>query len=110
MFAADAQTLLRADSARVRKPLLAKKNIFELDHSRIGKKQRRVLVRNQRRAFNDGVASFSKEVQKGFANFVSGHLSFNRLLRKSVADQKLFGRCILAAARKPQRGEGFLER
>jgi hypothetical protein len=71
VLAADAQTFLRARGAGVGKPLLTEKNVFELDHAGIGKKQRRVFLRDQRRTSHHRVTLFNKVIQERFAYVVS---------------------------------------
>ena len=44
MLAADAQTLLRACRPHVGKLLHAQKDILKLDHTGVGKEQRRILL------------------------------------------------------------------
>lgn len=76
VLAADTQAFLRAGGANIRKPLSPEEHIFELDHAGVGKQQRRVLVRHERRAFHHRVALLDEIIQKRFANFVSGRHTF----------------------------------
>ena len=56
VLAADAHALLGRGGARVVAALLAEKKVLELVHPRVGEQERRVLVRDQRRAGDDAVA------------------------------------------------------
>ena len=73
VFAARAHALLRGAGARVVSLLLPQENIFELVHSGVREKQRRVVLRNQRRGGNHTMAPVFKEFQKFCANLVRFH-------------------------------------
>ena len=73
VFAADAQTLLRACGARVGQPFLAKKNVLKLHHAGVGKEQGRVFVRHQRRTLHNRMRLPLEIIQEGSANVVSSH-------------------------------------
>ena len=67
VFAAGAQAALRGARGFVIAPFKAEKDILELRHSRIGKKQSRVFRRNQRRGLHARVPALFKEGEKLFA-------------------------------------------
>ena len=53
--------------------LASEKNVFELIHSRIDEKQGRIFGRNQRGAFDDGVAAILEEFEESPADFITVH-------------------------------------
>ena len=71
VLAAGADTLLAACCHRVRTLLASEEHIFELIHSGIDEQQGRILGRDQRRAFDDGVAAVCKELKKSAADFIT---------------------------------------
>src|SRR5262249_49174436 len=73
VLAADAETLLRIDPARVRPGLLPEEHLLELHHPRVGEEQARVVLGHERRARNDGVTAHPEEIEESFADLVSRH-------------------------------------
>src|SRR5207249_6483075 len=73
VLAADAQTLLRVDGARVGPPLLAEEHLLELHHAGVDEEQARIVFGDERGARDDGVAALPEEVQEALADLVAGH-------------------------------------
>jgi len=76
VLAADTQALLRRGGPLVPGFILAQKHLLELDHAGVGKQQRRVLARNERRGRDHGMPIFRVEVQKLGANLICRHHAF----------------------------------
>ena len=110
VLAADAQAFLRARGAHEGQTLLAEKNVFELNHPRVGEKQGRVFVRHEGRAADHGMALFCEIIQEGFANFTAGHhSSINLLLSNSLTDRKSLCCYSRGAVKRPPRGCAVLD-
>ena len=73
MLTSSANALLATGSRGVGALLSPEEHIFELIHSRIDEKQRRILGWNEGRTFDDGVTTFRKKVEESPANFVAVH-------------------------------------
>ena len=73
VLAADAHALLAARRARVIALFLAEEDVLELVHSRVGEQQRRIVVRDERRAGHDTVSVPLEILQKRRANLSPGH-------------------------------------
>ncbi len=71
VLAAGAYALLRSGGARVVALLRAEKKVFELVHARVGKQQRGVVGRHQRRGVHPAVPLRLKKAQKQLAYLVS---------------------------------------
>ena len=71
MLAAGAYTLLRGGRARVGALLGTKEDVLELVHPRVGKEQRGVVGRHQRRRMHTSVLFTFKKPQKIFANLTA---------------------------------------
>src|SRR4029077_9199770 len=69
VLAARTHALLRSRRPRVVALFEAKENVLELVHSGIGKKQRRIVRRDQRRGVHLPMSLLNEEVQKLAANF-----------------------------------------
>ncbi len=76
MFAAGPNAFLAARGGVVGALFPPEKNVLELVHARIDKQQRRVLSRNQRGAFDDGVATVREELEESPANLIAVHRCF----------------------------------
>ena len=77
VFAAGADTLLRSGCPDVGAFFLAEEAVLELVHSGVGKKQRRIVVRDQGRRRDNRVASIFKKFQKKLTYFATGfHRAF----------------------------------
>ena len=70
---AHAHALLRRGRARVLAPFAAEERLLELVHPRIGEEQRRILVRDERRAGDDAVAVALEVLEERTADLVGGH-------------------------------------
>src|SRR5467141_3027098 len=78
VLAARANAFLRSRRPRVVALFEAEENVLELVHSGIGKKQRRVVRRDERRGVHLAVSFLNEEVQELAANFVAcEHGGFN---------------------------------
>ena len=76
MLAAGAHAFLRRGGALIIALLDAKKNVLELVHACIRKKQSRVADGHQRRAAHHAVAVLREEIQECAANLMAGkHVS-----------------------------------
>ena len=73
VLAAQAQTFLRIDRARVGELLIAEEDVLELHHPGVDEQQGRVLVRNQRRAGNEVVAALAEKFDELGADLGTGH-------------------------------------
>src|SRR5262249_9691273 len=76
MLTARPNALLAAGCRVVGTLLAAEKHILELVHSRIGEEQCRILSRNQRRTFDDCMATVRKELEESPANVIAVHGCF----------------------------------
>ncbi len=72
VLAAGADALLRRGGAGVRALLGAEEDVLELVHAGVGEKQRRVIVRNERRGVDDPVPLRLKEIEEHRADFRAG--------------------------------------
>ena len=77
MLAAGADAFLARRRAPVIAVLDAGEKVLELHHPRIGEHQRRVIARNQRRAFHDLVVLTLEEVEEGGADLVQRRHAFD---------------------------------
>ena len=68
VLAADAHALLRRSRPRVGPLFLPEEHVLELVHPGVGEQQRRIVVRHERRARDDGMAVFSEVLEKSRAN------------------------------------------
>ena len=73
MFAARAHAFLRSGGTRIVALFHAGKGVFELVHARVGKQQRGIVRRDQRRAAQHAVAAGGKEVEEKLSDFVTCH-------------------------------------
>jgi hypothetical protein len=73
VFTAGAHAFLRRRGAHVVTFLDAEKSVFKLVHAGVGKQQRRIVGRQQRRRTHRRVPVFFKILEKSFANFVTRH-------------------------------------
>ena len=73
VLAAGAHAALRRRGTRVRPRFLAREDVLELDHARIGEKQGRIVARHERRRRNDGVSLGLEELQELLANLGGFH-------------------------------------
>ena len=73
VLAADAHALLAARRALVVALFLAEEHVLELVHPGVGEQQRRIVVRDERRAGHDAVAVPLEILQKRRANLSPGH-------------------------------------
>jgi hypothetical protein len=73
VLAADAHALLRGGRTRVVARLPAKEDVLELVHPGVGEEQRRVVVRDERRARHDAMALPLEVPEEGRANFLGSH-------------------------------------
>jgi hypothetical protein len=64
VFARDANHLLTAGGARIGTNVFAGENVLELHHPRVGEHQRRIVLRNERRARDDVMSLRAEEVEK----------------------------------------------
>ena len=70
MLAADAQTFLGIDGARILPLSNTEEHIFELVHTRVGKQKRRVTSRYQGRTRDNCVSLFAEVFKETGSNFV----------------------------------------
>ena len=70
---ARAHAFLARGGPGIRTLLLPEKRALELDHARIGEKQSRVVMGNERGTLDDRVRPLAKEFQKCLANFAGFH-------------------------------------
>src|SRR5215813_412229 len=75
VLAAGADAFLRRRGALVIAPLGAEEDVFELVHPGVGKEQRRVVRRQQRRRFDYLVPVPGEVAKERGSYFVSGHNS-----------------------------------
>ena len=73
MLTGDAQTFLGIDHPPMDRPLDPEKDIFERYHAGIGKQQRRIIGRNQRRTRDNLMAPVGKKLQEAVAYLVPCH-------------------------------------
>ena len=74
VLAAGPHTFLAGHRAVIIPLLKPSENVLELHHARIGKHQRRVITRNQRRAFHHRMAIRLETIKKSAANIIqTGH-------------------------------------
>ena len=73
VLAADAHALLAARRALVVALFLAEEHVLELVHPGVGEQQRRIVVRDERRAGHDTMAVPLEILQKRRANLSPGH-------------------------------------
>ena len=73
VLAACAHAALRGRRPQITAFLIAKKHVLELNHARIGKKQRGIVARHQGRTRNDLVSPFTKEFEECVAQLIAGH-------------------------------------
>lgn len=73
VLAAGANALLGGGGSRIAAFFLAEINILELIHSRVGEKQRGIIVRHQRAGLNHCVSLGLEEVKVRRADLRSGH-------------------------------------
>ena len=71
VLAAGADAFLRARGARVVALIEAQEDVLELVHAGVGKQQRGIVHRDERRATHDAVAAVAEIFQKSAANFVA---------------------------------------
>ena len=76
MLAAGADAFLRCGGARVIALLEAQKNVLELIHPGVSKKQRGIVRRDEGRATHDAMAALSEEFQERAANVVTAWQEF----------------------------------
>src|SRR6056297_1080501 len=72
VLAAGAHAALRSRCALVIALFGAEEDVLELDHSRIGEKQRRIVARHQRTGAHDSMLAFGEEIEEFAADFGSG--------------------------------------
>ena len=84
MLAAGAHAFLAGSSSGIGSFVKAEKYVLELVHPRIGKQQRRVVVRHQRTGRNYGMALGGKKVQELLADFTAFHLLTESNNRKAA--------------------------
>src|SRR5947208_2214265 len=82
VFSACSHTLLRRSRASIIALLKSEKNVFELVHPSIGKKQRGIVMGNERRRMHLAVALLHKEVQKLPSNFRASQHDGNSILNE----------------------------
>jgi hypothetical protein len=73
MLAASAKAFLRRNGSRVVAFFVAQKNVFELIHPGVDKKERRVVRRKQRRGRHDLVTTPFEVVKKFLSDLVACH-------------------------------------
>ncbi|MNT76580.1 hypothetical protein D3C72_2156060 [compost metagenome] len=73
VLAPGAHAALRRGGTRVRPRFLAREDVLELDHARIGEEQGRVVARDERRRGNNGVSLGLEELQELLANLGGFH-------------------------------------
>jgi len=74
MLTTGAHAALRGGRARIISPVLAKKDVLELHHARVGEEQRRVVTRHERTRGDDSVATALKEIEEGAAHIGGAHV------------------------------------
>ena len=87
VLAAGPDASLRGDSTPDLALLASEKYVLELHHARVGKEQRRVIGRYQRRTGDLLMPPVLKEIQEGLAEFIRGRFHV-MLMKQSV---KLIG-------------------
>jgi len=75
VLTADPQTFLDTCRPAIASFFQPKENILKLIHPGVGKKQRRVVFWNQRRARYDPVPSLFEKLQKSGSNLIGFHLN-----------------------------------
>ena len=75
VLAAGADALLRRGGALVVSFFHAGEDVLELVHARVGKEQRGIVGRHQRRAANDAMIVGRKEVEERLADLIPCHVS-----------------------------------
>ena len=73
VFASGAHAFLRAGGARVIALFDARERIFELVHARVGKQQRGIVGRHQRRTAHHAVAAGGKKIEEKLSDLVTCH-------------------------------------
>ncbi|MCY1305322.1 hypothetical protein D9M70_551180 [compost metagenome] len=73
VLAARAHAALRGGGTRIGPRFLAREDVLELDHARIGEEQSRVVARDERRRRDDGVSLGLEELQELLANLGGFH-------------------------------------
>ncbi len=71
VLAAGAHALLRSRRPHIVALFQTEKNVLELVHAGIGKKQRRIVRRDKRRRMHLAVSLLDEEIQELAANFVA---------------------------------------
>ena len=74
MLAARADALLRVGRARVGALPRAEEDVLELVHAGVGEEERRVVLRDDRRARDDLVSLLLEEVEEGLPDLGRFHL------------------------------------
>jgi hypothetical protein len=73
VLAAHAQTLLGGGGTNVVALFLSQEEPLELDHTRVGEEQGRVVLGGQRRGFHLGVAVLLEVFEEPLADFIGFH-------------------------------------
>ena len=73
MLAAGTDTFLRSCGTDIVPLLLTEEAVLKLVHPGVGKKQGRVVVRNQGGGADDGMSVLFEVVEESFTNFVAGN-------------------------------------
>src|SRR5690349_19829760 len=83
VLASDAHTFLRIDGPLVGALVCADEDILELDHARIGEKERAISTRDKRHGRHSRMPMLDKEVDEGLADLIACHF-FSHLDLRSL--------------------------